>query len=52
MPTILGADDDENIRELVCLFLKNDGFETVEAVDGKHWLSMPQSLLILSYWIL
>lgn len=35
MPTILVADDAVNIRELVCLFLRNDGFETVEAADGK-----------------
>ncbi|MEX0417789.1 hypothetical protein [Bacillus sp. C30] len=31
MPTILVADDDANIRELVCLFLRNDGFATAEA---------------------
>jgi len=51
MPTILVADDDENIRELVCLFLKNDGFETVEAVDGKQALaayaSKPIDLVVL-----
>lgn len=40
MPTILVADDDANIRELVCLFLRNDGFETVEAVDGKEALNV------------
>lgn len=40
MPTILVADDDANIRELVCLFLRNDGFETVEAVDGKEALAV------------
>ncbi|GGA14694.1 DNA-binding response regulator [Paenibacillus marchantiophytorum] len=40
MPTILVADDDANIRELVCLFLGNDGFETVEARDGKEALSV------------
>jgi DNA-binding response OmpR family regulator len=38
MPTILVADDDANIRELVCLFLRNDGFSTVEAADGKEAL--------------
>lgn len=51
MPTILVADDDENIRELVCLFLKNDGFETVEAVDGKQALAVyaakPVDLVVL-----
>lgn len=40
MPTILVADDDANIRELVCLFLRNDGFETVEAADGQEALSV------------
>lgn len=40
MATILVADDDANIRELVCLFLRNDGFETVEAADGKEALAL------------
>jgi len=40
MPTILVADDDVNIRELVCLFLRNDGFETVEAADGKEAMAV------------
>lgn len=40
MPTILVADDDANIRELVCLFLRNDGFTTVEASDGKEALDV------------
>ncbi|QTH45229.1 response regulator transcription factor [Cohnella sp. LGH] len=40
MPTILVADDDTNIRELVCLFLRNDGFATVEAADGKEALAV------------
>lgn len=40
MPTILVADDDANIRELVCLFLRNDGFATVEAADGKEALAV------------
>ncbi|MDP9697998.1 MULTISPECIES: response regulator transcription factor [Paenibacillus] len=40
MATILVADDDANIRELVCLFLRNDGFDTVEAVDGYQALTL------------
>ncbi|KOS03914.1 response regulator transcription factor [Paenibacillus polymyxa] len=40
MPTILVADDDANIRELVCLFLRNDGFATAEAADGKEALTV------------
>ncbi len=51
MTTILVADDDDNIRELVCLFLRNDGFETVEAVNGKEALSLydstPVDLVVL-----
>ena len=51
MPTILVADDDANIRELVCLFLRNDGLETVEAADGKEALdvynSTPVDLVVL-----
>lgn len=35
MKRILVADDEARIRRLVCDFLKNAGFETVEAVDGK-----------------
>ncbi|WP_286923047.1 MULTISPECIES: response regulator transcription factor [Lysinibacillus] len=40
MPTILVADDDANIRELVCLFLRKDGFTTIEAKDGKEALTI------------
>lgn len=51
MPTILVADDDANIRELVCLFLRNDGFATVEAADGKEALDVfaatPVDLVVL-----
>ncbi len=35
MKKILIADDEARIRRLVCDFLKNAGFETVEAVDGR-----------------
>lgn len=34
MKKILVADDEARIRRLVCDFLKNAGFETVEAVNG------------------
>jgi len=40
MPTILVADDDANIRELVCLFLRTDGFTTLEAADGQEALNI------------
>lgn len=35
MKKILVADDEARIRRLVCDFLKNSGYETIEAVDGK-----------------
>ncbi|MDR3263418.1 MAG: response regulator transcription factor [Clostridiales bacterium] len=38
MSKILIADDDPNIRELVRTFLKNGGFETCEASDGRDAL--------------
>lgn len=36
MKRILIADDEARIRRLVCDFLKNAGYETVEAADGKE----------------
>ncbi|AIQ53170.1 response regulator transcription factor [Paenibacillus sp. FSL R7-0331] len=51
MAAILVADDDANIRELVCLFLRNDGFTAIEAANGREALdvyaSMPVDLVIL-----
>jgi len=51
MSTILVADDDANIRELVCLFLHNDGFATLEASDGQEALDLhagrPVDLVVL-----
>ncbi|MNB83309.1 Heme response regulator HssR [compost metagenome] len=51
MAVILVADDDANIRELVCLFLRNDGFTAIEAANGREALdvyaSMPVDLVIL-----
>ncbi|MDR1061390.1 MAG: response regulator, partial [Clostridiales bacterium] len=35
MPKILVVDDDPNIRELVRVHLKNNGFEVALAVDGR-----------------
>ncbi|WP_139991642.1 response regulator transcription factor [Paenibacillus paridis] len=39
MPKIVVADDDPNIRELVSLFLKREGYQVVEAIDGVDALS-------------
>lgn len=46
MPTILVADDDANIRELVCLFLRNEGYNTAEAADGKEALTVYASTAV------
>ncbi len=51
MRRILVADDEALIRRLVCDFLKNAGYETVEAVDGKDaiekFLSVGQFDLVI-----
>jgi len=51
MPTILVADDDANIRDLVCLFIRNEGFATAEAGDGREALAVyaarPIDLVVL-----
>lgn len=39
MSKILVVDDDAHIRELASLFLRNDGFEVIEAADGMEALS-------------
>ncbi|HSB02217.1 MAG TPA: response regulator transcription factor [Anaerolineales bacterium] len=39
MSKILVVDDDPHIRELASLFLRNDGFEVIEAADGLEALS-------------
>jgi DNA-binding response OmpR family regulator len=44
MSKILMVDDDAHIRELVRVFLQNDGFEVIEAVDGVDALSKLDSV--------
>jgi len=44
MSKILIVDDDPNIRELVRVFLKNEGFETYEASDGVEALLKLESI--------
>jgi two-component system OmpR family response regulator len=46
MSKILIVDDDSHIRELVKVFLRNDGFEVVESVDGLEALSKLDSFKI------
>lgn len=37
--TILIADDEEKIRELLRLYLEKDGYQVLEAADGQSALS-------------
>jgi DNA-binding response OmpR family regulator len=46
MSQILMVDDDAHIRELVRVFLRNDGFEVTEAVDGLDALSKLDSVKV------
>ncbi|EBW1603941.1 DNA-binding response regulator, partial [Salmonella enterica subsp. enterica serovar Kottbus] len=39
---ILVADDDPNIREVICFALTKAGFETMAATDGRAALTMAQ----------
>ena len=39
-PTILVADDEEDLRELVSYRLSRSGYEVVEAVDGQEALEL------------
>ncbi|WP_438351047.1 response regulator transcription factor [Paenibacillus sp. FA6] len=43
MAKILIADDDAHIRELITLFLRNEGFEILEARDGAEALAIVES---------
>ncbi len=43
MAKILIVDDDVRIRELMSLFLRNDGFDLVEAKDGTEALSIVEN---------
>lgn len=46
MSKILVVDDDSHIRELVGVFLRNEGFEVIEAADGVEALSRLDSMKI------
>ena len=42
-PLILVADDDPNLRKILCLFLRNSGYDTVEATNGREALTLTHS---------
>src|SRR6185295_4485072 len=42
-PLVLVADDDNNLRKILCLFLRNARYETVEAANGREALQMAKS---------
>jgi CheY-like chemotaxis protein len=42
-PLVLVADDDHNLRKILCIFLKNARYETVEAANGREALNMVKS---------
>ena len=46
MSKILIVDDDPHIRELVRVFLRNEGFEVIEAADGREALSRLDSVKV------
>ncbi|CAH0118033.1 MULTISPECIES: response regulator transcription factor [unclassified Paenibacillus] len=46
MATILVVDDDAHIRELMCLFLNNEGFETIQTENGAEAMSVMESASI------
>ena len=46
MSKILVVDDDAHIRELVRVFLRNDGFEVLEAADGVEALAQLDSVKV------
>lgn len=46
MTKLLVVDDDINIRELVALFLRNEGFDVYEAGDGVEALALLESVKV------
>lgn len=46
MSKILIVDDDPHIRELVRIFLRNDGFDTQEAADGAQALKLLETIKV------
>src|SRR5688572_14990519 len=46
MSKILIVDDDPHIRELAHVFLRNEGFTVIEAVDGVDALARLESVMV------
>jgi two-component system, OmpR family, response regulator len=46
MARILVVDDDDHIREVVCIFLQQEGYEIAEASDGKKALILLDSIQV------
>ena len=46
MPKILVVDDEQHIRELIKVYLKNEQFTVVEAIDGLHALAILKDHMI------
>lgn len=46
MARILIVDDDDHIREVVCIFLQQEGYEVEEASDGKKALELLDSIQV------
>lgn len=45
-PKVLLAEDDEDLRALICLALETDGYEVIEAADGVQLLELVHEQLL------
>ena len=43
LPLVLVADDDANLRKILCLFLRNARYEVVECANGRETLQLAKS---------
>ncbi|MBF0549876.1 MAG: response regulator [Deltaproteobacteria bacterium] len=43
MAKILVVDDDRSLRKMLCLTLRKDGFEAIEAADGNQAIKLVES---------
>lgn len=42
-PLVLVADDDHNLRKILCIFLRNARYEVIEATNGREALALTKS---------